>query len=116
MQGNVARLGDDGGNKIRDVTPITKPVRERSARHLAYIRSQLSVVSGRGPCIAHHLTHVQPKARGLKGGDQWTVPMTNDEHLALHARGDEAAWWREQGIDPIKLAVRLWAESGGMAS
>lgn len=130
MQGNVARIGDDGGNKVREVTPITKPVRERSRKHLALVGSEPSIISGKTPVQVHHLTHIQPKARGLKGGDQWTVPITMAEHTELHnfvkrrlladtelkPASAEAEWWREMGVDPVKHAIRLWAQSHGVSS
>jgi hypothetical protein len=32
----------------------------------------------------------------------------------VHRSGDERAWWRQAGIDPIKVARRLWKETHGM--
>jgi hypothetical protein len=33
---------------------------------------------------------------------------------AVHRAGDERAWWRQAGIDPIKVARRLWKATHGM--
>jgi hypothetical protein len=33
---------------------------------------------------------------------------------AAHRSHDERAWWRQAGIDPIKVARRLWKETHGM--
>jgi hypothetical protein len=90
---------------------LPKPVRERNRKHLAYVGSLPSIVSGRMPCVVHHLTIAQPKARSLKAGDQWTVPLTNDEHLALHAAGNERRWWESQSINPMPIAQELWEQS-----
>jgi hypothetical protein len=32
----------------------------------------------------------------------------------VHRSRDERAWWRQVGIDPIKVARRLWEETRGM--
>lgn len=97
--------------------PIGKPVRERSRAHLAYVgqRPRCCIPGCLGaPIQVHHLTHVQPKARGLKAGDQWTVNLCLGHHLGprgVHAAGNEARWWREIGVDGVAVAVRLWSES-----
>jgi len=96
-----------------------KPERIRSPRHLARLRTLACTIPecGRGPVDAHHLTHVQPKGKGLKAGDQFTVPLCRWTHhsatsaAGVHSVGDEAAWWRAHGIDPLAVANDLWAES-----
>jgi hypothetical protein len=40
--------------------------------------------------------------------DEFTVPLCRIHHRALHRTGDEAAWWKAEGIDPIKVARKLW--------
>jgi hypothetical protein len=32
----------------------------------------------------------------------------------VHRSRDERAWWKQSGIDPIKIARRLWKETRGM--
>jgi hypothetical protein len=32
----------------------------------------------------------------------------------VHRSRDERAWWRQAGIDPIKVARRLWKETRGL--
>ena len=63
---------------------------------------------GRKPSDPHHLRHVQPRAIGRKSSDEFTVPLCRIHHRALHRAGDEPAWWKESGIDPIKVARTLW--------
>ena len=58
----------------------------------------------------------QPKARGLKAGDQWTVPLCRAHHRpifagSLHSWGDERAWWRMHRIDPLPVAEDMWRET-----
>jgi hypothetical protein len=32
----------------------------------------------------------------------------------VHRSRDEPAWWRQAGIDPVKVARRLWEETRGI--
>jgi hypothetical protein len=45
---------------------------------------------------------------GRKVIDRFTVPLCRLHHRELHRRGNEHAWWRSQGIDPITIAATLW--------
>jgi hypothetical protein len=57
------------------------------------------------------LTIAQPKARGLKAGDQCVVPLCEAHHRALHERGNEWAWWALHALKPGEVAEWLWAQS-----
>lgn len=103
-----------------DVTPRFKVPRIRDPGHLARIRTLSCSVSWcqTRPVIAHHLTcSPEPKARGLKAGDNWVVPLCEHVHhtaqswYGVHNRGDERVWWGTHAIDPLALAERLWAET-----
>jgi hypothetical protein len=39
------------------------------------------------------------------------VPLCRGHHRALHHFGDEAAWWRNVGVDPTVTARALWLET-----
>jgi len=39
------------------------------------------------------------------------VPLCRIHHRLVHRVGNEAAWWQDAGIDPIKVARKLWNES-----
>jgi hypothetical protein len=43
-----------------------------------------------------------------KVSDEFAVPLCLGHHRAVHRSRDERAWWRQAGIDPIKVARRLW--------
>jgi len=43
--------------------------------------------------------------------DEFAVPVCRLHHRELHRCGDEAAWWRRQGIDALGVARLLWRES-----
>src|SRR5262249_7460888 len=51
---------------------------------------------------------VQPRALGRKASDEFAVPLCRSHHRAVHRGGDEKAWWKQAGIDPIKVARKLW--------
>lgn len=91
---------------------LPKPVRQRSKAHLAYVGAQPCCAGTcyGGPVQVHHVTYAQPRARGLKVSDAYTVPTCLRHHLEAHA-GDERAFWRRFGIDPLAVAEELWADS-----
>jgi DNA recombination protein Rad52 len=91
---------------------IPKETRIRDRDHLAFVARQPCLVCGRRPAQAHHLKFAQPRSMSLKVSDEYTVPLCNGHHDALHKSGDERAWWARHGIiDPLKFAARLWAAS-----
>jgi hypothetical protein len=49
---------------------------------------------------------------GNRADSVWTLPMCNRHHEEQHKRGDERAFWREHGIDPIFTVLALWRVSG----
>jgi hypothetical protein len=54
---------------------------------------------------------MQPRALGRKASDEFAVPLCRVHHRAAHRASDEHAWWKAAGIDPIKIARRLWKET-----
>lgn len=102
---------------------IPKPDRIRSPAHLKRLRTLPCCIPGCTvrPVVAHHLTcSPHPKARGLKAGDQWTVPLCFLHHrptsrASVHHQGDERAWWASHGLDPLTIAAQAWAETQRMS-
>jgi len=45
----------------------------------------------------------------LKVSDEFTVPLCNGHHDAVHRTGDERAWWAARHIDPLAIAEHLWS-------
>jgi hypothetical protein len=39
------------------------------------------------------------------------VPLCRVHHRAVHRARDERAWWQAAGIDPIKVARKLWKDT-----
>jgi hypothetical protein len=101
-----------GGSPPRSSLLIPKETRIRDRDHLAFVARQPCLVCGRRPAQAHHLKFAQPRAMSMKVSDEYTVPLCNGHHDALHRTGDERAWWARHGIiEPLKFAARLWAAS-----
>jgi hypothetical protein len=98
---------------------LPKTERLRSPRHLAWIRTLPCTIPDcwRQPVDPHHLTHIQPKGRGLRASDALTVPLCRWGHhsatsaTGVHHVGDERAWWLRWQINPVAIAARLWVES-----
>jgi hypothetical protein len=48
---------------------------------------------------------------GRKVSDRFAVPICRLHHRELHRRGNERAWWQNQGIDPLGAAAMLWGRT-----
>jgi hypothetical protein len=59
----------------------------------------------------HHLRYLQPRALGRKASDEFAVPLCRSHHRAVHRAGDEQAWWKAAGIDPVKVTRQLWRQT-----
>jgi ERF superfamily len=95
----------------KSVLTIAAPRRYRNRDHLRFVAQQPCLLCGRKPSDPHHLRHLQPAALGRKASDEFAVPLCRTHHRAAHRAGDERAWWKASGIDPIKAARKLWKET-----
>jgi hypothetical protein len=93
---------------------VAAPRRYRNREHLRYVAQQACLVCGRKPSDPHHLGFTQPRALGRKVSDEFAVPLCRGHHRAVHRSRDERGWWKQAGMDPIKIARRLWKETHGM--
>jgi ERF superfamily len=87
---------------------LGEPRRYRDRAHLRFVSAQPCLICGRRPSDAHHLRFAQPRALGRRVSDEYVVPLCRSHHRALHRCGDEAAWWKTNGVDPIAVAGELW--------
>jgi hypothetical protein len=92
----------------KSILTVAAPRRYRNRDHLRFVMQQPCLLCGRKPSDAHHLRFVQPRALGRKASDEFAVPLCRSHHRAVHRAGDEKAWWKQAGIDPIKVARKLW--------
>ena len=89
--------------------PELRRVRDRD--HVKSVAKLPCLICGRQPADAHHLRFAQSRALGRKVSDEFTVPLCRGHHREVHRCGDESAWWRKLGIDPIVTARALWLET-----
>jgi ERF superfamily len=116
-QVNASSDGIDAGQAKgidKSILTVAAPRRYRDREHLRYVAQQACLVCGRKPSDPHHLGFTQPRALGRKVSDEFAVPLCRGHHRAVHRSRDEHAWWRQAGIDPIKIARRLWKETRGL--
>jgi ERF superfamily len=95
----------------KGVLAISAPRRYRNKEHLRYVTLQPCLLCARKPSDAHHLRFVQPRALGRKVSDEFAVPLCRIHHRAAHRASDERAWWKAAGIDPLKIARKLWRDT-----
>jgi ERF superfamily len=98
----------------KSILALAAPRRYRNREHLRYVAQQACLVCGRKPSDPHHLGFTQSRALGRKVSDEFAVPLCRGHHRAVHRARDERAWWRQAGIDPIKVARRLWKATRGV--
>jgi hypothetical protein len=115
---NADSTGNDTASSSTTVPGIDKsvlalpaPRRYRNKDHLRQVAKQPCIVCGRKPSDPHHLRHMQPRALGRKTSDEYVVPLCRVHHREMHRAADERAWWKKAGIDPIKIARKLWKET-----
>jgi hypothetical protein len=95
----------------KSVLAVAAPRRYRNRQHLRSVAKQPCLICGRKPSDPHHLRYLQPRALGRKPSDEFAVPLCRVHHRAVHRARDERAWWQTAGIDPIKVAHKLWKDT-----
>jgi hypothetical protein len=104
--------GNDAPTAVdKSVLTIAEPRRYRNKEHLRFVAQQACLVCGRKPSDPHHLRFMQPRALGWKVSDEFVAPLCRIHHRAVHRVSDERAWWKLTGIDPVKVARKLWKNS-----
>jgi len=105
------KRGRSSGVVDKSVLSIAEPRRYRNKEHLRFVMQQPCLVCGRTPSDPHHLRFMQPRALGRKVSDEFVAPLCRTHHREVHRIGDERAWWKQAGIDPIKVARKLWRKT-----
>jgi hypothetical protein len=95
----------------KSVLTVPEPRRLRDRDHVRSVAQKACLICGRQPSDPHHLRFVQSRALGRKVSDEFSVPLCRGHHRELHRSGDEADWWKRQGIDPGPAARTFWLES-----
>ena len=95
----------------QSILAVAEPRRHRNKEHLRFVAKQPCLVCGRKHSDPHHLGFMQPRALGRKVSDEFVVPLCRIHHREVHRAGDERAWWKHAGIDPIEVARALWSST-----
>jgi len=105
-------VGNDQPARVdKSTLAVSAPRRYRDKAHLRYVAQQACLLCGRKPSDPHHLRHLQPRALGRKASDEFAVPLCRIHHRLVHRVGNEAAWWKDAGVDPMKAARQLWRQT-----
>jgi hypothetical protein len=100
----------------KSVLPFPELRRIRDRDHIRHVIKQPCLICGRRPSDPHHLRFGQLRALGRKASDEFTVPLCRTHHREVHRCGDEAAWWRTSGVDPLAAARTLWLQTHPLPS
>jgi len=104
--------GNDQPARVdKSTLAVPAPRRYRNKAHLRYVAQQPCLLCGRKPSDPHHLRFMQPRALGRKASDEFAVPLCRIHHRLVHRVGNEAAWWKDACIDPVKVARQLWRQT-----
>jgi hypothetical protein len=95
----------------KSLLALPEPHRVRDRNHVKAVAQHPCLICGRLPADAHHFRFAQSRALGRKVSDEFTVPLCRGHHREVHRCGDEAAWWRNAGVDPVVAARALWLET-----
>ena len=98
----IDKAGPEGIDK--SMLALGTPKRHRNKDHLRFVPCLLC---GRKPSDAHHILPPPPPL-GRKASDEFTVPLCRSHHRSVHRAGNEQVWWQQAGIDPLKVARKLW--------
>lgn len=95
----------------KSVLSLPEPRRLRDKAHIKYVTKRPCLICGRQPSDPHHLRFAQQRALARKVSDEFTVPLCRSHHREVHRVSDEAAWWKQSGIDAVEAANKLWRET-----
>jgi hypothetical protein len=103
-----------GASIDKSALAFPEPRRVRDRDHVRSVAQRPCLVCGRQPSDSHHL-------RFAKAGQWDERSVTSSRFRCVGATianciGDEATWWRKQGIDPTGAARSLWLESHPLPS
>lgn len=95
--------------------------RQHDPDHLAFVRTLPCLLCGDDTATeAAHVRYADPMIGKSNPGlqakphDKFTIPLCGSDHRTQHENG-EKQWWSKLGIDPVKVALALYAVSGDYA-
>ena len=100
--------------------PVGKQEKRRRVEdraHLEWIRTLPCVITGTRPVDAAHIRFAsniygkRATGAGEKPDDKWSLPLSRGKHNEQHSM-DEELFWTRYGLDPLRIALALFANSG----
>ncbi|QQM29341.1 DUF968 domain-containing protein [Martelella lutilitoris] len=95
--------------------PKAKPMKSKG--YLAFLHDLPCVVTGKYGVQAAHVSFINHdfahhgRAKTRKASDIFALPLCPEEHDRQHRHPEgEQGYWREVGINPHLLALKIWAE------
>ena len=95
-----------------------RETRDKQEHHLKFIAGLPCLATGASaPCQAAHIRYTDPRYAKLNSGmqqkphDFYAVPLSVEAHSKQH-EGNESAFWEALNIDPLSVALQLWAFTG----
>lgn len=94
--------------------------RGEDKEHRRFIASCPCLICGRNDVQCAHISYADLSVgkrftgMGEKADDKYTVPLCLLHHDAQHRWGNESDWWARHEVDPIKVALALFAVSGNL--
>jgi hypothetical protein len=94
-----------------------KRPREHDKDHLKFVSGLPCLITGTRPVDVAHIRYADPRyGKRQTGGsekphDKFTVPLCRAKHDEQHS-GSEREFWAKHKIDPIQVALALWANTG----
>lgn len=93
--------------------------RQHDPDHLAFVRTLECVLcpddtTTEAAHISYRDMSVGKMGRGFsrKEHDKFTLPLCGQHHRDQHDAGDEYGWWKQRGVDPVKLALAIYSVRG----
>lgn len=101
---------------LRQRTP-----RQHDEKHLRFISQLGCLICGAHDVQAAHVKYADLSVgkefcgKSEKPDDCFVVPLCIEHHAEQHSFGNERDWWRQEEIDPIKIALALFSVTGNFA-
>lgn len=95
-----------------------KRPRVEDAAHLKWIKTLRCCLCGKPDPDPAHIRFAsaiygkRETGGAEKSSDKWVVPLCREHHDQQHATGDELLFWARMKIDPLGLALALYAATG----
>lgn len=93
--------------------------RQKDNGHLDYIRGLPCLLCNDNTSTeCAHVRYADPtvgkpiSGLGNKPDDAYTIPLCNRHHREQTNFGNERQWWAITGVDPVKVALALYACTG----